>query len=40
MTVKWANFREFDENDLKDIENFLKNDEKDWAGRLNFKILV
>ena len=32
MTLKWANFRKFDENDLRDIEKFLENDEKDWAG--------
>ena len=32
MIGKWANFRLFDEADLKDIEDYLKNDEKDWAG--------
>ena len=28
MLGKWENFRQFDEDDLADIEDFLKKDEK------------
>ena len=40
MLGKWANFKQFDDSDLREIEDFLKKDEKDWAGMMFFYLTV